>query len=372
MRKKDYLDFLPKQKRADFLLFLLPLFLTLFGILMIYEASNVAAFQSFSDKYHFVKEQINAALIGFLLLGVFSRINFRNFYILAIPTIVASIISLIIVLIPPFSQKILGARRWLDLGFISFQPSELAKISLILYLSSWLANKEKERFLPFIILLCIIVGLVILQPDLGTAIVLTAIFLIVYFLSDSPIWHFLILIPLTLASVTAVSLISPYRYQRLVTFLNPSRDPLGSSYHIRQILISIGSGGLFGLGFGASRQKYQYLPEATTDSIFAIIGEEFGFFGSLILIIAYLILLYRIFRVILSAPDKYSQLVASGIFSLLGSQILINLGSMVAIFPITGIPLPFISYGGSNLVITLAAIGILLNISKFRIQQKRS
>ena len=371
MRNIRNLHFLPQKNKMDFLLFLLPLALTLFGILMIYEASNIASYQSFSDKYYFVKEQFTAALIGFLILGIFSQIHYRFFFNLAIPTLIVSVISLIIVLIPDYSQKILGARRWLDMGFISFQPSELTKFGLILYLSSWLTDKEKGRLLPFILLLCLIVGLVILQPDLGTAVILTSIFLIVYFLSDSSIWHFIILVPLSIASVIGLSLISPYRYQRLLTFINPASDPLGSSYHIRQILISLGSGGVFGLGLGASRQKYQYLPEATTDSIFAIIGEEFGFFGSVILIAAFMVFLHRIYKLIKSAPDKYSRLLSSGFFALLASQTIINLGAMVALFPLTGIPLPFISYGGSNLVITLAAFGILLNISKFKIQSPR-
>lgn len=359
-----------QKKKIDFSLVLFPLLFTIFGLVMIYEASNISAFQSFSDKYYFVKEQALWAVFGFVILLVFSQVNYKKFYYLAIPSLSITVLCLIAVLIPGIGLKALGARRWLDLGFLTFQPSEFAKLSLILYLSSWLINKEKSKFIPFIFLLCLIVGLVVLQPDLGTAIILTAIFMVVYFLSQAPIWHFFILLPMSLIAVIIISIISPYRYQRLLTFFNPAHDPLGASYHIRQVLISLGSGGFFGIGIGASRQKYQYLPEATTDSIFAIIAEEFGFFGSLILISSFLIFLYRIYRVVIQAPDKYSFLLSAGIFSLIASQISINLGAMVALFPLTGIPLPFISYGGSNLVVTLASIGILLNISKFRLEKK--
>lgn len=337
---------------------------------MIYEASNVSAFGAFADKYHFVKDQSIYALVGFVNLIILSKIHYQKYYYLAIPVLTLTIITLIAVLIPGIGLKVLGARRWLEIGQFSFQPSELAKLSLILYLSAWLSRKEKGRFIPFISLLGFIVGLVILQPDLGTAVILSAIFLVVYFLSQAPVWHFLILLPVAFSAIIFLAMISPYRYDRLMTFLNPSVDPLGSSYHIRQILISLGSGGFFGLGLGASRQKYQYLPEATTDSIFAIIGEEFGFFGTSLFICVYTFFLYRVYKIVSSAPDKFSFLLSGGIMSLLGFQVLINIGAMVVIFPLTGIPLPFISYGGTNLIMTLSSVGILLNISKYTIRKK--
>ncbi|OGG02930.1 cell division protein FtsW [Candidatus Gottesmanbacteria bacterium RBG_16_37_8] len=343
---------------------------TVFGLVMIYEASNVAAFQLFNDKYHFVKDQLTWAIFGFGLLIISSRIHYKKYFNLAAPLLVVSIISLIAVLIPGIGLKLLGARRWISIGQFSFQPSELSKISLILYLSAWLTSKEKGRLGAFIFLLGLIVGLIILQPDLGTAVILTSIFMMMYFISQAPIWHFLVLIPSAIVSIIILAIVSPYRYQRLMTFFDPNRDPLGSSYHIRQILISLGSGGIFGLGLGASRQKYQFLPEATTDSIFAIIGEELGFLGTCFLIIMFLIFLYRIYIIVKSSPDKFAFLLSAGILSLFGFQILINIGAMVAIFPLTGIPLPFISYGGSNLIISLLSIGILLNISKYRVQKK--
>jgi cell division protein FtsW len=210
-----------------------------------------------------------------------------------------------------------------------------------------------------------IVGLVIIQPDLGTAIILGAIFIVLYLLSGAPIWHFMLLFPLSLICVLLLAVASPYRYNRIMTFLNPNVDPLGTSYHIRQILISFGSGGFWGVGLGGSIQKYQFLPEATTDSIFAIIGEEMGFIGALMVILIFLYLLYRMYLVVRDSPDRLSFLISGGILTLFATQIIINLGAMVAIFPLTGTPLPFISYGGTNLIISMATVGIILNISKY-------
>ncbi|OGG06518.1 cell division protein FtsW [Candidatus Gottesmanbacteria bacterium RIFCSPHIGHO2_02_FULL_40_24] len=370
MKKSKNLTYLTQKKKSDFWLLLLTFAFTFFGILMIFEASNVAAFVSFNDKFHFVKDQFLWAVLGFILLIIFSKIHYRKLFVMAVPMLTVTIIALIAVLIPGIGIKALGARRWINLSFFSFQPSELAKISLILYLSAWFTNKEKGRFFHFLFLTGLIVGLVILQPDLGTAVILTAIFLAVYFISNAPLFHFLILLPGAILSVIFLALISPYRYQRLMTFFDPNRDPLGASYHIRQILISLGSGGFIGLGLGASRQKYQYLPEATTDSIFAIIGEEAGFLGTSFIILLFIVFLYRIYLIVKHSPDNYARLLSSGILSLMAFQIIINLGAMVAIFPLTGVPLPFFSYGGSNLIVTLFSVGILLNISKFRVKTK--
>lgn len=364
------LKFFRQEKRIDLWLLILSIFLTIFGIIMIFDASNVLAFENFNNKYYFIKDQLIWSIIGLILLIIMVNINYKSLYQLAVPAMLLTILSLIAVLIPGIGIKIMGARRWLGFREFSFQPSELAKLSLILYLSSWLSSKEKGRFWSFMTLFLLVVGLVILQPDLGTSIILSSIFLILYFISGGSIWHFFLLIPLAILGTVILAVTSPYRYQRLLTFFNPDYDPLGASYHIRQILISFGSGGFWGLGLGASRQKYQFLPEATTDSIFAIVGEELGFVGSFTIIILYLILLYRIYKIAVRAPDKYSSLLAGGILALFGFQIIINLGSMVTVFPLTGVPLPFLSYGGSNLVVSLVAIGIVLNISKAIIHKK--
>lgn len=354
-----------KQRRhTDFWIAILAITFSLFGLLMIFEASNVAAFRDFGDKYYYVKEQVIWFIFGIIGLLVTSLIPYKKYYQISLPLFIATIIFLIAVFIPGIGVKALGASRWIKLGIINFQPSELAKLSLIFYLAAWFSNPEKKRLTAFLLLMLVIIGLVIAQPDLGTAIILLMIAIIMYLFSNAPIWHFLMLIPISIGGIILFAVSAPYRVKRLITFLNPDVDPLGASYHIRQILISLGSGGLFGVGIGASTQKYEFLPEATTDSIFAIIGEEFGYIGAVLFITLLIIFFFRIFQVAKKTPDRFGGLLAGGVLALLLCQFAINLGSIVAILPLTGVPLPFISYGGSNLVVTLTSIGILLNISK--------
>lgn len=364
MKYSKYIKSFHSEKKIDIWLLSITILLTLFGIIMIYEASNVAAYVDFGNKFHFIKDQMVFAIIGIISLLITSNFNYKKYYPIAIPLLIITIISLTAVFFPGIGISALGARRWIDLGIINFQPSELAKLVVIIYLSCWLIAKEKKRFAAFIILMGIILTLIILQPDLGTTIIIASVFLIVYFLSGATIWHFSLLLPAVLILTIVLIISSPYRFTRLTTFYNPNYDPLGASYHIRQILISLGSGGWIGRGLGVSRGKYQYLPEATTDSIFAIIGEEFGFIGAFFTISIYIFFLYRIFLVVRHTSDKLSFLLSGGIFALFGMQILVNLGAITTLFPLTGVPLPFISYGGSNLIISLTAVGIVLNISR--------
>lgn len=370
MRLQRSIKLLQQKKNFDFWIILFPIILSLFGIVMIYEASNVAAFRDFGDKYHFIKDQFTWFAIGIVMLFAASFISYKKYYSSSVPILIISLIFLIAVYIPKIGIKILGAKRWVGTGIFTFQPSEFAKLAVILYLSSWFSVKEKKRLFAFLLLFCLVVGLVVLQPDLGTAVILTCIFLSMYFLSGASILHSLIMVPLVGLVVLGLTIISPYRLARLLSFMNPNLDPLGASYHIRQILIALGSGGIWGLGIGASLQKYQFLPEATTDSIFAIIAEELGFIGASLLIICFLIFFFRIFQVAKHAPNKHAFLLSSGILVLFSSQTLINLGAMVALFPLTGVPLPFISYGGSNLIISMIAVGIMLNISRQSILKK--
>lgn len=369
MDKHQRIKLLKQKKHFDYWIAVLAILFSIFGILMIYEASNVSAFRDFGDKYRYVRDQFVWLGIGITCMVTFTFIPYKNLKLIALPLFIISLILLVMVFIPGIGVKALGANRWISLGSLRLQPSELVKISVILYLSSWLSSSEKRRFIAFLLLLGLIVGLIILQPDLGTSIILMAVLIVTYFVSGSPFWHFFLLIPLAFTASFILATTSPYRFQRLTTFLNPNIDPLGASYHIRQILIAFGSGGFWGVGLGGSKQKYQYLPEATTDSIFAIIGEEFGFLGAAAFIILFTILLYKLFKVARHAPDKHGFLLSSGILTLFASQSLINLGSMVAIFPLTGVPLPFISYGGSSLVVSLICIGIILNISKYSVQR---
>lgn len=370
MRKVISPRILKKQRPSfDALLLILTFVLCIVGFIMVYEASNVVAFREFGDKYYFIKDQLLWFLIGLVILGILSFFPYQRYYVLSFPLFIVTIAFLGAVFIPGIGLKVLGARRWINLGALRFQPSELAKMTTILYVSSWLSHKERGRFAAFLTLMGLTVGLVLLQPDLGTSIVLTCIFLTVYFLSGTPISHFILIIPVVAGAVIVLAIISPYRMARLTTFFDPSKDPLGASYHIRQILISLGSGGLFGVGLGASRQKFQFLPEATTDSIFAIISEELGFAGAATVVFLYFFLFTKIAKIVLNAADTQGKLLSGGILAYLGFQTLLNLSSMVALVPLTGIPLPFISYGGSNLITSMAAIGILINISR---QSKKS
>ncbi len=334
------------------------------GILMVYNSSIAIALRDFQDPYHFVREQIKWLLVGFLAFGIASRVPHMLLRQFAVPILIGTLLLLIAVFIPGLGVRALGAHRWLNFGFFILQPAELAKLSLIIYLSAWFATKEKGRLLAFLLILGMMVGLVILEPDLGTSIVLLSTAVSLYFLSGAPIAHFVALVPVFLVGILGLAIAVPYRMRRLLTFFNPELDPLGSSYQIRQVLISLGSGGLWGIGLGKSRQKYEYLPEANTDSIFAILAEETGFIGSVIVISLFVFLVWRCFKIARRVNDPFSKLLILGIGSWIGFQTFINIGSMAALVPLTGIPLPLISYGGSNLVITLAALGLVYNISR--------
>jgi cell division protein FtsW len=352
-----------KPIKIDKPLFFALIGILLFGLLAVYNSSIVSAFRDFHNPYHYVEDQGKFLVMGFILMIIVSFFDYHKLYKLSIPLLFLNLILLIAVFIPGIGIKVMGAKRWLNFGFTTLQPTELTKLTLCIYLSAWFAYKEKGRFVPFLILLSVVIGLVILQPDLGTAAIIIGIAIILYFISGMSWLHLGILVPIILGGVFLLSIIAPYRMNRLATFLNSNTDPLGTSYHMRQILISLGSGGMFGVGIGQSRQKYEYLPEANTDSIFAIIAEEIGFAGSVALIVLMMFIVYRSFMIAGQAPDRFGQLLACGIGSWYAIQTMINLGAMVGLIPLTGIPLPLISYGGSNMVSMLIGFGILFNIN---------
>lgn len=356
--------FKPYKKRFLAWLFTIPIILSLVGLFFVFEASSVRSFQEYGDSFHFFKLQLVWIILGILAMTFFSLFDYRKLYYLSVFFMLGTIFLLLLVLVPQVGYRAGGARRWIDLGLFNLQPTELAKLSVIIYLSSWFINRERKRFFSFLILLGLLMLLIILQPDMGTALVVFAIGIILYFLAGIELGYLILLLPAAAAVFYLLVKISPYRFRRLMAFFNPNLDPQGITYHINQILISLQSGGIMGLGLGASRQKYLYLPEAHTDSIFAIIGEEFGFIGALILIIIYVYLMFRIYQIALYAPDRLSKLLASGAFAFFNLQTIVNLAGMVNILPLTGVSLPFISYGGSNLLVSFILIGILINISK--------
>lgn len=354
-------------RSPDKWLFLATIVFSLFGIIMVYDSSVAIAIRDFSDKYYFVKEQFKWLLLGFVALTFFNFFDYHRWHKLALPILILTMVLLMAVFIPGLGVKALGAHRWLNLRVFILQPAELAKLTLIIYLAAWFSVAERSRLLAFLLLVGMIFGLVIIEPDLGTGIIILLIALILYFFSGASLKHFFFLLPILVAGTTLLAVMAPYRFARITSFLHPETDPLGASYQIRQVLIGLGSGGWFGVGIGKSRQKYEYLPEANTDSIFAIIGEEMGFVGGTAAIGAYLFIIWRGFRIAKRASDLFGKLLAAGITSWIGIQTTLNLAAMVALIPLTGVPLPLISYGGSSLVIVLAGIGILLNISRQRL-----
>jgi len=346
------------------LLLTLPLILSIIGLLFIFESSSVRSQAQFGDSLHYLKIQALWLFFAFFVMSFFSFFDYKKLYFFSFLSMIITIGLLFIVLIPGLGFAAGGARRWIDFGFINVQPAEIAKFSTIIYLASWFMRNEKRRFFSFLSLVGLLIFLIILQPDMGTAIIVFSISMIMYYLSGMNIFNLLVFLPIAVAGFFILIKTSPYRLNRLMAYLNPASDPQGIGYHINQIYISLSNGGLFGGGFGSSRQKFLFLPEAHTDSIFAILGEEYGFFGGSILILLYFIFVYKIYHIVRLAPDRLSKLLAGGIFAFFNLQILLNLGSMTGLFPLTGVPLPFLSYGGSNLLISFALIGILLNIEK--------
>ena len=340
------------------------------GLLAVADASAPTALSSFSDKFYFLKQQAVWGVLGIVLMVVLSNINYKFWEQIAVIFFGMSLVTLVMVLIPAFGPSLQGARRWIVLGPISFQPSEFMKLALAVYLAKVAASKKK--LVSYLVPLSLVTGLIMLEPDLGTTIVIALIGISQIFLAGINLVHILAIGIAGVVEASTLILSSSYRRDRLMTFLEQTADPLGKGYHIRQILFALGSGGLFGVGLGQSRQKYLFLPEAATDSIFAVIAEGVGFFGALVLLFIIGYYIYRGLIIASRAPDIFSRVLAGGIIAWIGGQSFINLAAMIAIVPLTGIPLPFISYGGSSLTTVLVATGILLNISRYGTDAKTS
>ena len=350
--------------KPDIILLSVTVLLILFGLLMVYNSSPVTALRDFGDPFYLARLQVIWAVVAGVA-GVFAyKVNYKILERFAPFLVIIAVFMLLLVFIPGLGVEIYGARRWISVGGIfSIQPAEFAKLAYVVYLASWLSKKVKLG--PFIFVTILISAIVLLQRDLGTTVVISATGLLVYFLAGAPLTHFFTLIPVGFITAAIFIFGSEYRRARFISFLNPTTDTQGSGYHINQILIALGSGGIFGVGLGQSKQKYGYIPEVTTDSIFSVIGNELGFIGAVILIIIFLILVLRGFQIAIHTNDKFGKILAAGISSWIGIQTIINLAGMVALLPLTGVPLPFISYGGSSLLATVIAVGLLLNISRF-------
>lgn len=354
------------KKKPDWTILAFVFGLVVFGLIMIGDISLIEAEVSFGDKFHFLKRQFLWALIGTGFFFIFSRINYRFWQKFSKLIFIFSLIALSLVFVPQLGVTAYGARRWLDLGFINFQPVELIKISSIIYFADLLSREEKRPLWQQLFILAIPVFLILLEPNFGSVVLLVTLVGLLWFFGGL---NLIKIIPLAIIGLAVGSFLifnSPYRKQRILGLLNPFQDPQGATYHAYQLALTLGSGGWFGKGMGESRQKYQYLPEATTDSIIALVAEEFGFLGITIFLAFFAFLIIRSFQIANLAPDLFGQLLGAGISGLIAVQGIINLGAMAIFFPLTGIPFPFVSYGGSSLISLMAAAGILLNVSCYR------
>lgn len=345
-------------------LYTIPIILTCIGLYFVFEGSSIRALNLYQDAFFFLKKQATWFAIALVGLFVFSRISYKRLYVLAMPLVIISVLLLVAVLIPGVGSRINGAMRWINLGPFNVQPAELAKYAVIVYLSAWFAHREKKRIAAFVLLLLIIAGLIMMQPDMGTTMVIVLIALGMYFVAGVDLKRFFLLLPALalIGIITAQS--ATYRLHRLMVLFDINQDPQGIGYHVRQILIALQNGGLFGLGFGGSKQKYLFLPEPHTDSIFAIIVEEVGFIGGVGVISLYALFLYYLYRVVVQMRDRFGFMLGAGILFFFGFQSFLNLAAMTRLAPLTGIPLPFISYGGTSLLISFCLVGVAINLSK--------
>jgi cell division protein FtsW len=362
----------------DYVIALVIAVLLAIGLVMMYSISPILSHKlgvGIERNYYFVN-QIKYVVIGIIVWIAATAVPYQMWRRWAPHMMVLAILSLVALFIPALSHSSHGATRWLDLGPVSVQPAEILKVALILYLATWLEKHQDhigsfwDGLFPFAVMAGVATFVVvIMQKDMGTALVIALATVGMYFAAGMK-WRHLGGVGLAgvLGGWMAVVL-APHRMSRILTFLNPEHDATGQGYHINQALIAIGSGGIFGLGLGRSIQVYGYLPEAANDSIFAIIAEEFGLLGSIGILLAFGVLVYRGLQVARSAPDMFARLVATGISLWLLFQAMINVGAMLALVPLTGIPLPFISYGGTSLIISLFGAGILLNISKYTVRE---
>ena len=361
-------------KKIDYLLLLGIIIISLFGILMIYSASYVWAEYKFHDPYKFVKTQLFFLLISYILIYFILKIPYQKYLSKANLIFFLCLSLLILVLIPGIGTIRNGSRSWFGLGGFGIQPSEFTKLGMIIFTSKYLSHNEKvlknikTGVFPILGVLLLIFGLIMLQPDFGTGVIIVISIIVLLFISGVNMSFFIKLGFLGLLGVAGLIIVAPYRMKRIISFLNPWSDPLGSGFQIIQSLYAIGPGGLLGLGLGNSIQKHFYLPEPQTDFIFAIISEEFGFLGILIVASLFILIIARGFHISIHCEDKFGKYLAFGITFQLAFQTLLNLMVVVGLIPVTGVTLPFLSYGGSSLLITMVSMGILLNISKYNDQ----
>jgi cell division protein FtsW len=351
------------------LAFLITVF-TLLGLVMVMSASSVVALDEYGSAWYFVTRQAAWAGVGAVALLAVARLDYHSWRRLASPLLLASLTLLFVVLIPGIGVGANGATRWIGVGPLTFQPAEMAKFALLVWVADLLARRAgfmrstRATLRPVIVVLAVVATLVMLQPNLGTTIVLAAIALTICFAAGAPLGPLAGWAAIGIGAATALALAAPYRRSRVLTFIDPWADPLDTGYQNIQALVGVASGGLFGRGLGASRAKWGFLPYAHTDFIFAIIGEELGLVGAAVVVGLFVLLVILGIRVALHAPDRFGLLLAVGVTAWFGVQAFVNIGAVIGILPITGVPLPFVSAGGSSLLFTMAAAGLLLSIAR--------
>lgn len=361
-----------KKHSADQVLLLTIIGITLFGFIMVASASSVLAEKHYQDAFYFVKHQfMYGGTVGLVLFLVGFFVPYKYWRVMALPGMLIALFLLVLVFVPGLHISSGGASRWIGIGPMTVQPTEVTKLAFIIYLAALLEKKGEDvrdfskSVVPFLVIMGIIGTLIMLQPDMGTLISITLIAVCMVFVAGFRLRH-LLMIGLAGSAVFAIFLnTARYRLERIMVYLHPELDPQGIGYQINQALLAVGTGGMWGQGLGRSRQKYYYLPEPAGDSIFAIIAEEFGLIRSSALLLVFAVIGYKGFEVARRVPDTFGRLLATGITSWILIQAFINIGSILAITPMTGIPLPYISYGGSALAAVLFASGILINISKY-------
>ena len=353
----------------DYWLLVITFVLVLSGIVMVYSSSSIYALQNYHDSYFFLKKQFLFASLGFIALIVFLLIDYHSYYKIIYPFLFICLVLMIALLIPGIGHRVGGARRWLNLGFFRFQPSEFAKYALIFYLAYSLSKKEGSMksfaigFVPHLIVTGLFLGLLLLQPDFGTAVSIAFIVFLMLFAAGTRLSYIISALIVLVPTACYLMMSTPYRKKRILAFLNPWEDPANTGFQIIQSFLAFYSGNILGLGLGDGRQKRFYLPEAHTDFIFSVIGEELGFMGVMAVIILFVLFLYRGIRISLKAPDLFGTYLALGITSLISFQAITNIAVVMGLLPTKGLALPFLSYGGTSVICNLAGVGILLNIS---------
>ena len=358
-----------KLEEYDLVIMLMAIALTCFGVVMVYSASSIMAAKRFSDGFFFLKRQGLFALIGFAIMLGTMRINYQFWRKLAAPILLGCIVLLVLVLIPGIGGSAGGASRWIRLPGFSLQPSEIAKIALIMYMAYSLDRKQDKikqlgsGFVSYMLILVVLLGLLLKQPDMGSALTLAAVAVIMLFAAGTRLVYIISIVLMSMPFIYFLIMNVAYRKRRILAFLNPWEDPQNSGFQIIQSWLALGAGGLFGVGLGEGKQKLFYLPEAHTDFILAVGGEELGFLGVIVIIGMFFLLVQRAMRIAVAAPDIFGRFLALGIAVLFGIEASVNMCVVTGMVPTKGLALPFISYGGSSLLISLFAVGILLNIS---------